>query len=318
MADVTNPGIVNVADEVYGNPDPNNSIRLATPEQRDELTEAGDQGYPPAANGVEASVFPTPAEVRVTQVPTGGAVLASPIPFASEISVDSQCIGQGTWVYVDPMNPAAGKRFVTPGEFLVVGPADSIQTNNSEETTVLCVITGVYDANNLWNPAGPTTTRYALSVAPPALTSYPVSILGRQIVFSDDTLTATDHGATRTITSFSTNFVVVDQSDPNDPSVPTLTLPVIGDTFVLDVQREGAQDISRTSSPTLDVVIQPPPQGFVPNAAQALGNEGTIDVSTGPQPGQPIITAGTPAPTAVNVFVADQDAVVGLPINVNI
>jgi len=318
MADVNNPGVVNVVDEVYGNPDPNNSLRLGVPEELDELTEVEKQGFSPAVNGVDSSTFPTPAEVRVTQVPTDGAVLAAPIPGAAEINVDEQVLGQGTWVYVDPLNPAAGKRFVTPGEFLVVGPDQSIQTNNAEAATVLCEITGVYDANNLWTPATSTTTRYALSVAAPALTSYPVSIQGRQVVFSDDTLTTEDQGAVRTITYFSTNYLVIDQADPNDLNIPTMTLPQVGDTFELDIQREGAQDISRTSVPTIDVVIQPPPLSFVPNADQALGNEGNVDISTGPQPGQPIITGGTPAPTAINVYIADQSLVVGLPPNINI
>jgi hypothetical protein len=444
--DVTNPGVVTVADEVLGNPDPNNSIRLLVPEELDALTAVANQGHSPADNGVLATQFPTPVEVRVTQVPRGGVVLSTPIPPAQEVDVGASVLGQGVWqpvteqlrltsvqiavtqafvsstfalgtgtllrarqsgdpseaqlgsvipttlvVLATPTNvvsasgqvnyivhlrslggpvlcsdlsagaftitllynngsatsfsvtlaqlqalgavsdaeialgnmlPAAvfvvGRRFVPPNEFLVVGPDQSVQTNYSEQSTVVCKVSGVFDANNPWTPAGPTTTRYLLVVDPPALTSYPVSIQGREIVFTEDTVMANNAGAVRTITSFSTNYIAIDREDPTDSNVPSLTLPVVGDTFALDVQRQGAEDIQRTGGPTVDVTILPSPPAFVPNASQGFHNAGTIDVSTGPQPGRPSITSGVGVPTAANVFVADQALTVGLPVNVNI
>ena len=330
MSDVNNPGQVSVEGEVYGNPNPNGVPALLVPEQLDDLTDVSDQGYSPATNGVDSTTFPIPAEVVVTQVPTGQAVPATFPPKATEINVDDQVLGQGVWVYVDPLNPSAGKRFVPPGEFLVVGPDQSIQTNASEATTVLCTITAVYDADNLWQYATYLTTRFLLVVGPPALTSYPISILGRQIIFADDTLTSEIAGAVRIITGYSTNYLVVDNSNPNDPNVPSLVVevappppppgvfvfPQVGDTFQLDVQRQGSEDISRTGQPPANVVILPPPPAFVPNQDQALINAGTVDVSLGPQPNKPIITSGTSAPTAIDVNVADQATAVGLPVNV--
>jgi hypothetical protein len=182
----------------------------------------------------------------------------------------------------------------------------------------------------LWQPATYLTTRFLLVVSPPALTSYPISILGRQIVFTDDTITTQIAGAVRAITGYSTNYLVVDSSNPDDPNVPSLVVevtppppppgvfafPQVGDTFLLDVQRQGAQDISRTNSPTLDVVILPPPPQFQPNPNQALENQGTTEVAFVRQPGQPIINSGTSAPTAITVQVADQATTVGLPVNV--
>lgn len=336
MADTNNPGQVSVEGEVYGNPNPNGGSSLLVPEQLDDLTEASAQGYPPAANGVDAQVFPTPTNVTITQVPTGQQVNSSPVPNAAEVVVDDQVIGRGVWLPVDPMNPAAGKRFVSPGEFLVVGPDESIQTNEAEATRVLYTITAVYDADNLWQPPVPTTTRFLLAVnvvANPPLTSYPVSILGRQIIFADDTTTAEIAGAVRRITAFNTNFVVIDSSNPEDSDTPELVIninppsppnppiyvyPSVTDTFWVEVQREGAQDISRTGDSTVDVIIAPPPSPFVPNPSQALGSEGTIDIAFAPQPNQPIITSGVAAPTAVNVQVADQATSIGLPVNVNI
>jgi hypothetical protein len=338
MSDVINPGQVSVEAEVYGNPDPNSTAALHTPEQLDNLTAAADQGHPPAIDvsaAAAATVFPTPTEIAVTQVPNGQ-VVVTPVPSGQVIppvsppQISDQVIGQGVWVYVDPANPAAGKKFIPPSEFLVVGPDQSIQTNASEATTVRCTITAVYDADNLWQPATYLTTRFLLVVSPPALTSYPISILGRQIVFTDDTITTQIAGAVRAITGYNTNYLVVNSSNPDDPSVPSLVVevtppppppgvfafPQVGDTFLLDVQRQGAQDISRTNPSTTDIIIFPPPSQFQPNPDQALKSQGTVEVMKAQQPGKPIITSGTPAPTAINVNVADQATTVGLPVNV--
>jgi hypothetical protein len=322
MSDVNNPGQISVEGEVYGNPNPNGGTVTLTPEQLDALTQAANQGYPPAVNGVDSTTFPTPVEVTISQVPTGQRVLAYYEPNAIEVNVDAQVLGQGVWVLVDPLNPALGRRFVPPGEFLVVDSKTTIQTNESVATTVLCTITGVFDADNLWNAPTATTLRLLLTVSAPALTSYLVSVLGREITFSEVTLTPSIAGAVRTITGFGTNFVAINVNNPNDSEVPSLiTLPgpvrpVVGDSFWLNVQREGAQDVSQDVTTPIDVIILPQPPAFVPNAGQSLHNEGTIEVALVPQPNLPIITSGTQVSTAITVQVADQSAVNGLPKNV--
>jgi hypothetical protein len=321
MSDTNNPGLVSVADEVLDNPDPNGGDRLLVPEQDDVLTAVGDQGYPPAANGVDASVFPTPAEVVVTGLPGNHGTQSVPVPPAVNVIVDDQVIGQGNWVYVDPLNPAAGRRFVSPADFIVTGPAESFQTNNTEATTVGFTVTSVLDANTYAAPTS-ATTRYMLVVNPPnpVLTAFPVTMLGRQVVFADDTLTAGDQGAARIITGFGANFVVVNQADDSvsNGDVPVLAQPQAGDTFTIDTQRQGSEQVNTTSSPTVDVIILPPPPTFVPNPAQSQGSLGTLNVSTGPQPVPPPVTSGTRVPTATNVFVADQATSVGLPVNVSV
>lgn len=316
MSDVNNPGQVRVEDEVYGNPDPNGGSELLIPETPDDLTAVADQGFPRSDNDVLASTFPTPSEVTVTQVPTGQDVLVTTDPNATEVMVDEQVIGQGTWVYVDPLNPALGKKFVTPGEFLVVGPSTTVQTNLTETTEVLCTITAVYDADNLWSAPSATTTRFLLVVAPPELNTYPVSLLGREVIFDEATTTVANREAVRAITNYQPTFIVINKADPDDETVPSLADPVVGDTFWLDVEREGAQDLIQEVPDTINVVIQPPPPSFVPNPSQSLVNEGTVNIALLPQPGQPIITSGTPAPTATTVQVADQATTVGLPTNV--
>lgn len=318
MADVNNPGLVEVANQTYGNPDPNGGSVLLVPKQDDVLVAAAKQGFSPAANGVSARVFPTPSEVQITGTPTVPVTNSSAVPQATQVNVDDQVLGQGVWVYVDPMNPAAGKRFVPPAEFVVVGPATSFQTNKATATTVLCTITAVYDADNLWNVPSANTTRYLLVVAPPPLTGYPISILGRQIIFADDTTTAGDQGAARFITGYSTNYVVIDKNDPLDQLVPSLDEPVIGDTFLLDIERQGSEEVNDRGPVTVDVVILPPPPLFVPDPNQALLNQGDQNISTGPQPGAPILTSGTQVPSAITVQVADQATSVGLPKNVNV
>ena len=60
--DVTNPGLVNVADQAYGNP--STAVQsLAIPEDSDVLTPVADEGYPPAkevaATGNSAGPTPT-------------------------------------------------------------------------------------------------------------------------------------------------------------------------------------------------------------------------------------------------------------------
>jgi hypothetical protein len=317
MADVTNPGVVNVADETYGNPDPNGGQVLLVPEELDALTAAAAQGYPPAI-GVTSAIFPTASMVVISDPPPFAMLPQNLVPPADNIIVDDQVIGQGIWVYVDPIDPSAGKRFVPPNEFLVVGPQDTIQLNYSEETTVLCTISAVYDADKLWTlaSASPNATRFLIVVAPPALTSYPISILGREIVFTDNPSPVINQGATRVITGYNTNYLVIGRNDPSDESVPVMDAPVVGNTFYLDTQRQGAQVIDRITGDVLNVVILPPPPTFVFDPNQALNNQGNVDVSTGPQPGQPVITSGVQVPTAMNVFVAEQEAVIGLPVNV--
>lgn len=322
-SDVTNPGLVNVVEEVLGNPDPNGGSGLLVPEQDDVLTPVGDQGFPPAANGVDAEVFPTPGQVIVTGVPGNADVLSVPVPPAGNFNVDDQVIGQGVWVYVDPLDPAAGKKFVSPADFIVTGPAESFQTNTTEATIIGFTVTGVLDADTYAAPTA-NTTRYLLVVNPPnpSLTSFPVTMLGRQIVFDDDTITAADQGAARTITGFGGNYLVVNRDD--DGSVngngdrPVLVEPQVGDAFTIDVQRQGSEQVNTTGSPTAEVFIAPPPPTFVPSPAQAQNNLGTVNVSTGAQPKLPPVTSGVGAPTATNVFVADQATSVGLPVNVNV
>jgi hypothetical protein len=184
-----------------------------------------------------------------------------------------------------------------------------------DETEVPATLTAVLDADHLPAPATNLTTRYYLVVGPPDLTSYPVSLLGRQIVFADDTLTAADAGASRDITFYGRNFLVINRDDPADPGVPQLTLPVIGDVIFFDVNRQGSEQVN-TQGGTIDVFIQPPPPVNVPFQFPTFGSLGTVDVSTGPQPGRPPIGSGVVVPTARNVQVPDECQVVGLPKNV--
>jgi hypothetical protein len=317
MTDVTNPGLVNVADEVEGNPDPNGGTSRWTPREDDVLVPAADAGYPPAP--VQADVFPTPSDVEVGGPTPLFPVLSSPVPPAAEVDVAAQSFGQGAMVPVDPLDPAAGSLFRSPDEFVVVGPTTSFQTNRTETDQVAATIAAVLDADALPTPAGPTTTRYYIQVAtPPVLTSFPVSLLGRQVVFTATT-DPNNEGAARLITGYGGNYVVINRDDetPSNGNVSEMSTPQAGDVFVIQVGRQGSEDVSTTGAPAVDVVVAPPPPDFVASAPQAQLGGGTAFVSTGAQPGQPVVSSGTAAPTATDHQVADQYVGgPGLPANV--
>jgi hypothetical protein len=240
-------------------------------------------------------------------------------PDAAEVDVAAQSIGQGGMVPVDPLDPAAGLEFREPDEYVVVGPAESFQTNRTETDEIRVTVAAALDADALPAAAGATTTRYLLMVVtPPLLTSYPVSLLGRQIVFADDTATVDDQGAARVITGYAGNYVVIDRDDESasNGGVAQMVPPAAGDVLAIYVGREASEDVSTTGPAASDVFVRPPPPDFVASPAQDLRDEGTTNASTGAQPGEPVLTSGTPAPTAVTVEIADQSVVVGLPVDV--
>jgi hypothetical protein len=165
------------------------------------------------------------------------------------------------------------------------------------------------------------TTRYRLGVknsdgSPADLNSFGISLLGRELVFDDPTLTAADSGASRLVAYYGAAYVVINRSDPDDDSVPVMTKPQANDSLTLFVQREGSEVFTDLQGQVTNVTVAPPPPTFVPNPAQSLQSQGNVDVTVGPQPGEPVPTSGVWAPTARTVNVADQATVVGLPRNV--
>ena len=165
---------------------------------------------------------------------------------------------------------------------------------------------------------GYATSRFRLYVSPPDLTSFGLSLAGRKMVFDDVVLplTVANNGATRTVAYFGQDYVVVGKDDPADPFVPSLATPQAGDSFALYVQRQGSEVFSDSLGTASDVTILPvtPKVGVPPIPSFIL--EGPISVSTGPQPGKPIITGGVQVPTAINVNVSEQATSVGLPANI--
>lgn len=179
--------------------------------------------------------------------------------------------------------------------------------------------TYVATASGTWQfyPTATTpTTRYLLGVTPADLTSLGVSIAGRPVTFADDTLTTADAGATRTLQYVGSGAMVLAKSDPSDVQ-PTLVTPQAGDRLYLYDQREGSQVFVEQLGTVTDYYPrQEPPVASPDTTSSMYDSQGTVDVSVGPQPGQPVLTSGTQVPTARNVNVADQSAVVGLPTNV--
>ena len=163
------------------------------------------------------------------------------------------------------------------------------------------------------------TTRYRLYVTPSDLISFGISMLGRQITFGD---TAANPDVSRNITGYTSAWIVIDKSEPSNIDDPILQSdPAPGDTFTLDTQRQGSEVITSGTGIVQDVTLLPIPAAAppaVPYTADTFPQgQAVVAVSTGQQPGQPIITSGVQVPTAINVNVADQPPIgVGLPPNV--
>ena len=167
------------------------------------------------------------------------------------------------------------------------------------------------------------TTRLKLYVTPVDLQSFGISLLGRILTFDNTTVTVADRKATRPITYFGQNYVIISVNEPDDPFAPVLTYPQVGDTFFIYVQRQNSEVFTDTAAPSQNVDVFPPgggtpaqppaPNPFVPQEQMSIG---TVDVSVGPQPNQPIITSGVQVPTSITVNVADQATSVGLPKNI--
>ena len=175
-----------------------------------------------------------------------------------------------------------------------------------------------------YTPPSTPTSRYKLFVSPQDLLSFGLSMLGREIVFSDTTLTVLNQGASRFIGFFGNNYVVINKNESTDQFVPVLDDPVPGDVFSLNVQRQGGEVTTETTGHFQDITISPIPLASPISSPTANADTGvqhstgqsTNAVSTGPQPGAPTITSGVQVPTAINVNVADQATSVGLPANV--
>ena len=144
--DVTNPGLVSVADQVVGNP--STAVdSLAVPREDDVLVSAAGEGYPPATEvgqslDASSSTFPTPSVVLA-----GDQVQSPP----------SQARGQvpGTAPTYAPspqdslVDSLAQQNFpgVDTSEFVVAGPSTSLQTNQDRNSERRYVVSSVADAD---------------------------------------------------------------------------------------------------------------------------------------------------------------------------
>lgn len=225
----------------------------------------------------------------------------------------------GNWAaYTFDLNVAYASSYAgtwTCYTFNVTAPWSVTATGTFSSYTFQVLGTYAGSASGTWTyqPASYFTTRYRLGVSPADLRSFGISLVGRELVFDDDTLTVADQGASRLVTAFGGDSVVVSKQDLSDGDVPVMITPQAGDTFTIFVQREGSEVFTEDTGQSVDVTISPPPPAFVPNAPQA---EQVVDVVVAPLPGNPIVSSGVGVPTARTVNVADQSTSVGLPVNV--
>jgi hypothetical protein len=143
--DVTNPGLINVADQSYGNP--STAVQsLAIPEDSDVLTPVADEGYP-RANDVAAtgnSSGPTPTATNPINQPPASPPLSlaqlpgmppafTPFPQTNIVNT------------VD--NQQASQNQIQPAEFQVIGTDETFQTNQTDATRRQYTVTAVQDAD---------------------------------------------------------------------------------------------------------------------------------------------------------------------------
>jgi len=86
--DVTNPGLVSVEDETYGDPDPNGGTATWQPRQAGVLQDVADESYPRPSGDVLSSVFPTPADMPKK-------ILSLPLPSRSRSMERRRASGSG-------------------------------------------------------------------------------------------------------------------------------------------------------------------------------------------------------------------------------
>jgi hypothetical protein len=284
--DVTNPGLVSVADQAY--PAVLGVDSTAVPFNLDELLQASLFAPNPAL-GVPSTTGPTPTNVDVedqANVPVKFGGTATPTP--TEIDVNFQNL---VGVDVD--------------EFVVTDLEQNLQINETPETVVEFEILAVTVI-----PSVLPDPSYQLNTDPP-LSPFGVPFSGREIEFSD----GLNAGLVKTIQLYNPTNAVTIQGDG------LAAVPMVGEHFFLDVNRRGSEVVARDVASTLNVFVstavpQPDPVGLF-TSAPLRGFQGNVGAGSGVE--NAFIGTGVQLPPFVGSFdVADQNLTVGLPENVNV
>jgi hypothetical protein len=143
--DATNPGQVEVEDQSVGNPQLTVDSQ-AQPNNEAELLPVSDEGFPKASNDVEASTFPTPANVVINDSPLLPQNFGQAVPPTTNVDVAAQSLGLGT--FVDGV-------FVSPSDFIVPTTGNNVQTNTNDDSEISLKITLVLDPATGLPPAIP-------------------------------------------------------------------------------------------------------------------------------------------------------------------
>lgn len=147
MSDVTNPGLVNVADQAF---DPAlKTDSLAIPLDDDVLTSVAGEAEPAVTDNPLATTFPTPANVVV-----GGQSPGQPPPSPGQIPGRPPLYPPSPPSPTDPNIQGQSVTAGTIAEF-TVGPDMSIQTNLTPAVIEDYAVTAVLDADTLAPPTTP-------------------------------------------------------------------------------------------------------------------------------------------------------------------
>lgn len=295
---VTNPGLVNVADEAYPAPLPG---RQRLPRNLAALTPVADEAYPIVPPGI--GNLPLLVDVDVaSQAYTFPQGFGTPIP--------PSLVPLLPLIDITPQDETAAEDFTD----FVVTQAGSFPTNTpSEPVTFETTISAIIDADTGLAP-GPNTLRYKITLAA-SLVPFGITFIGRETeVFA--AADANNVGLTRVIDFWSVNVIFM-AATVNIAAIPPTTNLVVGDTLSFDVVRDGFEVVSTQLGITENVFLSTdPPLGVQQEVSFTEGGfDGNFRASSGVA--VPFVGSGTAAPPFQGTTeVENQTFGRGLPANV--
>jgi hypothetical protein len=255
ITDVTNPGLIIVADEAYPPPLPS---RARLPQNLGVLIAVADEAALAVPNGVASG----PAEVEVDVasqnfiLPSFNSGASAPTP--ADVNVDST-----------PLGIAASTEYV-------VTEAGNFPTNGPGLTqTVNATISAIVDADT-GGAVGGGTTRYKITLSA-SLVPYGISFLGREVKVVAS-VTAGNVNQTRTISYWSVNVIYISKSETDPDTNVTQTFGTdlaVGATLQFNVVRDGFEAVSTQLGQTSNVVLAGLPPLGVPEEVD-FDNQGPV------------------------------------------
>jgi hypothetical protein len=287
---VTNPGVVNVADEAYPFPP------------------GGSQGLPvPSSVSVAAGAFPA--------VPGGSQGL--PVPSFTEVETvpfkpPSFSLGAAT-----PATPTTdvGTQSLAkpnPDEWLVT-ESGNFKTNNTADDLQSFVQLSIVTIDS----GLPTEMFQIFFTAPVNLFSFGLDLTGMIAFFPTSAKPKSPENVpSRPIINYSTNWILVANVDQFGNALDAITAPTNGGTVQIAISREGPDVIVQGVNTPTNVTIAPAPPVAQTVPAQGLPSLGNLQANDGVV--VPFVGSGVQLPPLLGTFEVENQVPIGtgLPANV--